>query len=237
METEFERMERIIDKNKLEILKNKHIAVFGIGGVGSFAAEALARCFVKKITLIDNDTVTISNINRQLIALHSTINKLKVDIMKERILDINPECCVKAVNLFYCKDTENCINFKDFDAVIDAVDTVSAKLLIIENAKKTGIEVISCMGTGNKLDPSRFEITDISKTSVCPLARVMRNELKKRKISNVPVVYSKEEPLKNKDIPSVNKNQFTKISPGSVSFVPSVAGMIAVSYLVRQFLK
>lgn len=233
---EFERMERIIGSSSLETLKNKRVAVFGVGGVGSFACEALARASIGFITLIDNDDVAFSNINRQLIALHSTTGKSKVDVMKERILDINPECCVVTHKVFYSKETENLIDFGNFDAVIDAVDTVSAKLLIIENAKKAGIELISCMGTGNKLDPTRFEITDISKTSVCPLARVMRYELKKRKISKVTVVYSKEEPLQLKT-KNLNENQSKKIAPGSVSFVPPVAGMIAASYIINQFLK
>lgn len=233
---EFERMERILGSSNLEILKNKRVAVFGVGGVGSFACEALARASIGSITLIDNDCVSSSNINRQLIALHSTTGRAKVDVMKERILDINPECNVTALKIFYSKETENLIDFGNFDAVIDAVDTVSAKLLIIENAKKAGIEIISCMGTGNKLDPTRFEIADISKTSVCPLARVMRYELKKRKISKVTVVYSKEEPLQIK-ANSTNENLSKKIAPGSVSFVPPVAGMIAAGYIINQFLK
>ncbi|MBR3813698.1 MAG: tRNA threonylcarbamoyladenosine dehydratase [Spirochaetaceae bacterium] len=231
---EFERMARILDSGKIETLKSKHVAVFGIGGVGSFAAEALARASIGFITLVDNDTVAASNINRQLIALHSTISKPKTEIMKSRILDINPSCCVEALNIFYGKETENLIDFSKFDAVIDAVDTVSAKLLIIENAKKAGIDLISCMGTGNKLDPTRFEIADISKTSVCPLARVMRYELKKRRISKVPVVYSKEEPIKSSTNQADSRG---KIPPGSISFVPPVAGMIAASYIINQFLK
>lgn len=233
MNYEFERMERILDKDKLSALKSKHVAVFGIGGVGSFAAEAIARSSISNITLIDNDSVTISNINRQLIALHSTIGKPKVEIMKNRILDINPSCQVEIFNIFYNKDTESLIDFSKFDAVIDAVDTVTAKLLIIENAKKAGIKLISCMGTGNKFDPSRFEIADISKTSVCPLARVMRTELKKRHITKVPVVYSKEEPAK------ILENQLyetKKIPPGSISFVPPVAGMMAAGYIIRQLM-
>lgn len=233
MNNEFERMERIIAKDKLENLRSKHVAVFGIGGVGSFAAEAIARSSINNITLIDNDYVSESNINRQLIALHSTIGKSKVEIMKDRILDINPSCKVDIFKIFYNTETENLIDFNKFDAVIDAVDTISAKLLIITNAKKAGIKLISCMGTGNKFDPARFEIADISKTSVCPLARVMRNELKKRHITKVPVLYSKEIPVK------INKQRLCekgKIPPGSVSFVPPVAGMIAAGFIIRQLL-
>ena len=192
----FSRAELLLGEEALEKLRSARVALFGIGGVGSFAAEALARGGVGHITLVDGDTVSITNINRQLIALHSTVGKEKTAVMAERIADISPETEVETYPVVYGAENRDLLDFSIYDYVIDAIDTVTSKLILIEEAKKAGVPVISCMGTGNKFHPERFEVTDISKTSVCPLAKVMRKELKVRGIKNVKVVYSKEEPQK-----------------------------------------
>ena len=204
----------LLGNDGLEKLKNSHIAVFGVGGVGGFVVEALARVGVGSITIVDNDTVNQSNINRQIIALNSTIGRKKVDVLKERILDINPNCNVYAYDTFVSKDTINDFDFTKFNYVADCVDNVTAKILIIEKAKENNCGIISSMGTGNKLDPKMFEIKDINQTSVCPLAKVMRYELKKRNITKVKVLFSKEEVKAHEDFVA------------SVSFVPSVAGLL-----------
>ena len=204
--------------------------VFGIGGVGSFAAEALARGGVGHITLVDGDTVSITNINRQLIALHSTVGKEKTAVMAERIADISPETEVETYPVVYGAENRDLLDFSTYDYVIDAIDTVTSKLILIEEAKKAGVPVISCMGTGNKFHPERFEVTDISKTSVCPLAKVMRKELKVRGIKNEKVVYSKEEPQKPAESPETGKRQI----PGSLSFVPPVAGLLLAGEVIRH---
>ena len=214
----------------LETLAGKHVMVFGIGGVGSFAAEALARGGVGHITLVDGDTVSITNINRQLIALHSTVGKEKTAVMAERIADISPETEVETYPVVYGAENRDLLDFSTYDYVIDAIDTVTSKLILIEEAKKAGVPVISCMGTGNKFHPERFEVTDISKTSVCPLAKVMRKELKVRGIKNVKVVYSKEEPQKPAESPETGKRQI----PGSLSFVPPVAGLLLAGEVIRH---
>lgn len=230
---EFIRSEILIGNDAQSSLADSKVIIFGVGGVGSYVSEALARCGIGHIALVDNDTVSISNINRQLIALHSTIGKAKVDVMKSRILDINPNCTVTAYNTFYTKDKE--IDIKGYDYIVDAIDTVTSKLVLIEDADKLEVPIISCMGTGNKLDPTLFEITDIYKTSVCPLARVMRTELKKRHIKKLKVLYSKEEPKKPAEIKDDSSNK--RQTPGSVSFVPSVAGLIIAGEVIKDIIK
>lgn len=232
MEHAFSRTELLIGEKGLKTLKQAKVAVFGIGGVGSYVAEGLARAGVGNLVLIDHDTIDITNINRQIHATYQTIGKSKVEVMKERILSINPEAQVETYPIFYLADTKEDIIEKTLDYVVDAVDTVSAKLAIIEKAKEKQIPVISCMGTGNKLDPSRFEIMDISKTSVCPLAKVMRKELKKRQIKQVKVLYSKEEPIKSNLL-----QEKDKIVPASISFVPSVAGLMIAGEVVKDILR
>lgn len=226
----FSRAELLLGKEGIEKLRKARVAVFGIGGVGSFAAEALARGGVGHIALIDGDTVSLTNINRQLIATQKTIGKAKTAVMAERIHEIVPETEVVEYPVVYGVENRDLIDFASYDYVVDAIDTVTSKLLLIEEAKKAGTEVISCMGTGNKLDPTRFEVADISKTSVCPLAKVMRKELKNRGIKGVKVVYSKELPLKPADSEETGKRQI----PGSLSFVPPVAGMILAGEVIRH---
>ena len=226
----FSRAELLLGEEALEKLRSARVALFGIGGVGSFAAEALARGGVGHITLVDGDTVSITNINRQLIALHSTVGKEKTAVMAERIADISPETEVETYPVVYGAENRDLLDFSTYDYVIDAIDTVTSKLILIEEAKKAGVPVISCMGTGNKFHPERFEVTDISKTSVCHLAKVMRKELKVRGIKNVKVVYSKEEPQKPAESPETGKRQI----PGSLSFVPPVAGLLLAGEVIRH---
>ena len=224
----FSREELLLGADAVKKLNNSAVALFGVGGVGSFAAEALVRAGVGKIALIDSDTVNESNINRQIIALHSTVGKNKVDVMRERILDINPNAQVITHNEFYLESNCDFIDFNDYDFIIDAIDTVSAKLHIICRAKQAGIPVISCMGTGNRLDPTKFSITDIFKTEGCPLARVMRTELRKRGVKSLPVVFSQEQAKRHSSVPKDDR------TIGSISFVPSCAGLIAAGYVIRQ---
>lgn len=226
----FSRAELLLGEEALHKLRSARVALFGIGGVGSFAAEALARGGVGHITLVDGDTVSITNINRQLIALHSTVGKEKTAVMAERIADISPETEVETYPVVYGAENRDLLDFSTYDYVIDAIDTVTSKLILIEEAQKAGVPVISCMGTGNKFHPERFEVTDISKTSVCPLAKVMRKELKVRGIKNVKVVYSKEEPQKPAESPETGKRQI----PGSLSFVPPVAGLLLAGEVIRH---
>lgn len=221
---EFIRTEWLIGSDKLNLLKNSAVAVFGIGGVGSYTAEALARSGVGNLLLIDSDAVSLSNINRQIIALHSTIGKLKTEVMKERIHDINPQCNVITENVFYTSPAD--IDLRGFDYIVDAIDTVSSKLTLISQAKNLNIPIISSMGTGNKLNASRFQITDIKKTTVCPLARVMRRELKSRGIFDLKVLFSDEVP--------VSQNTVGKPIPASISFVPSVAGLLIAGEVIRD---
>lgn len=223
---EFIRTEIILGKTAMEKLKKSRVLVFGVGGVGSYVCEAIARAGVGAITVVDNDTVSISNINRQLIALRSTVGRNKVDVVAERIKDINPLCDVTPLKLFYLPETAGEIDFSEFDFIVDAIDTVTAKLDIICRAKALGIPIISSMGTGNKLNPELLTITDIYKTSVCPLARVMRRELKARGIDELQVLYSQEKPI----TPDAEEKRI----PGSVSFVPSVAGLIIGGYVIRK---
>ena len=213
-------------------LKNCNVIVFGVGGVGSFAAEAIARAGVGNLTIVDFDDVDITNINRQLPALHSTVGRYKVDVMKERILDINPNINIKAIREVYNKDTSESILSEDYDYVVDAIDMVTSKIHLIETCKNKGIEIISSMGMGNKLDPTKIEVTDIHKTTICPLARVMRKELKDRRIKKLKVVYSTEQPA------DLKKKIFNgkKATPGSISFVPSVGGLIIASVVINDLL-
>ncbi len=222
----YERTDMLIGQDNRQKLQNTHIAVFGIGGVGSYVCEALARSGVGAFTLIDGDTVAKSNINRQLIALHSTVGQDKVEVMKSRIYDINPDITVSAKKVFYALENADTVDFSQFSYVVDAIDTVKSKLLIIENAKKCGIPIISSMGTGNKLDASAFKICDIKKTSVCPLARVMRSELRSRGIENVKVLYSEEQPQKTE----------MGRTPASISYVPSVAGLLIAGEVIKDII-
>ena len=229
MDNRFSRAELIYGK-ELYKLRTKRVAVFGIGGVGSFAAEALARSGVGAIDLIDSDTVDITNINRQLYALSSTVGRYKTEVARERILDINPDCRVTVHTLFYNAETADSIPMSEYDYVVDAIDSVTSKLLLIENAKKAGVNIISSMGTGNKTDPSRLEITDIFETSVCPLARVMRHELKKRGVKGLTVCCSREDPVK--PAPAITGD--SRPVPGSTSFVPPVAGMMIAGRVINE---
>ncbi len=231
--SEFERSEMLLGTNALNKLKSSSVAVFGIGGVGSYVCEALARCSIGNMTLIDNDKVSKSNINRQLIALNSTIDKYKTEVMSQRIKDINPSANVNILNMFYTVENAYQIDLSQFDYVIDAIDTVSSKIHLIELCKKNDIRIISSMGTGNKLNPSLFTISDISKTHTCPLARVMRKELKDRGINSLKVLWSPEKPvtpLFSDD--NSNKRQ----TPGSVSFVPSVAGLMIAGEVIKDII-
>ncbi len=235
--TEFSRS-RLVLGNSIEKLYGTHVAVFGIGGVGSYAVEALARTGVGKLSLIDADTVSISNINRQLVALHSTVGKLKTAVAKERIADINPKAQVIEYPIFFTAENAHKIDFSEFDYVVDAIDTVSSKILLAQLCAEKNIPIISSMGTGNKLDPTMFEICDISKTSVCPLARVMRRELKARGVRNLKVLYSKEEPITPQyDENSEEKGTGRRKAPGSVAFVPSCAGLIIAGEVIKDLCK
>ena len=249
MLNEFSRAELLLGKDAMEALANARVAIFGIGGVGSFAADAIARAGVGAIDVFDDDKVCLTNINRQLIALHSTIGKQKVEVMRERILDINPRCIATAHACFYSAETADSVDLSVYDYIIDAIDTVSCKLLLIERANAAGVPIISCMGAGNKLDPTRLEVSDIYKTSVCPLARVMRKELKSRGISRLKVVYSREEALKPAEDMSIScktscvcppgtlrKCTARRQVPGCVSFVPPVAGYILAGEVVKDII-
>ena len=228
---EFSRTELLFGKESMEKLKNSKVAIFGIGGVGSYVLEAIARSGVGFIDIIDNDVVSLSNINRQLVATHKTVGLKKVDVAKDRVLDINPSVNIKAYDVFYSAENSNIFDYKKYDYIIDAIDSVSSKIELIINAKKNDVPIICSMGTGNKLNPCDFEITDISKTSVCPLAKVMRYELKKRNIKNVKVLYSKENPIKRTDCLNENKRV-----PASNSFVPSVAGLIIAGEIIKDLI-
>lgn len=233
---EYSRTELLIGEEGLDKLAKAKVAVFGIGGVGSYVVEALARCGVGSLTLVDSDEVSLTNLNRQLIALHSTIGKAKTQVAKERVRDIDPGILVHTYETFYGPQTRNLFHMEEYDYVVDAVDTVSAKLLLIEEAQKSGTRIISCMGTGNKLDPSRFEITDISKTVNCPLAKAVRTELRKRGIKKVKVLYSKELPVKGQTSGEETKGTAGRPVPGSISFVPSVAGLMIAGAVIRDLL-
>ncbi|WP_142413134.1 tRNA threonylcarbamoyladenosine dehydratase [Hathewaya massiliensis] len=243
------RTELLIGKEALEKLKNSKVVVLGIGGVGSFATEALARAGVGKLILVDDDTVCLTNLNRQIIATYDTISKAKVEVMKERILSINPKCNVKPLQCFINKDNIKDIIEEDVDYVIDAIDTVSSKIEVIDYCYKNNIKIISSMGTGNKLDPTKFKITTLNKTKVCPLAKVMRHELRKRGIEKVKVLYSEELPRKPKIEETITckegcvcnggskKCSQKRQIPASISFVPPVAGMIIGGEVIKEIIE
>lgn len=228
MPEQFSRTELLLGQEAMDRLRRSRVAVFGIGGVGGHVVEALARAGIGRLDLIDHDKVSISNINRQIIATLDTVGMDKVDVMKERILSINPEAQVETHQCFYLPENADTFDLSQYAYVVDAIDTVTAKIELILRAKKAGVPIISCMGTGNKLNPMQLEIADIYQTSVCPLAKVMRRELRKRNVEKLKVLYSKEEPIKN--YLSVQG----RAVPGSVSFVPSAAGLIIASEVVRE---
>ena len=232
MSEQFSRTELLIGKERIEKLVNSKVAIFGIGGVGSFVAEALARAGVGSFLLIDNDTISESNLNRQIHALTNTIGKYKVEVMKERIMQINPKAKVEISKEFFMPNSDSNLIDNTINYIVDAIDTVTAKIELVIRAEKLQIPIISSMGTGNKLDPTKFEITDINKTVVCPLAKVMRKELKKRGINRVKVLYSKEEPIHPRE-----QNKEEKIPPASISFVPSVAGFIIAGEVIKDIIK
>ena len=237
MTEQFSRTQLLLGETAMEKLRNARVAVFGIGGVGGYTVEALARSGVGQLDLIDSDTISISNINRQILATHSTVGRLKVDVAKDRVLDINPHCVVRTYPCFYLPDTADQFDFTAYDYIVDAIDTVTGKLQLVQQAHAAGTPIICSMGTGNKLDPSAFLVADISKTSVCPLARIMRKELKKRGISHVKVVYSQEDALTpvgaEEEMKLLGKRQI----PGSVSFVPGAAGLILAGEVIKDLIK
>ena len=249
MLNQFSRTELLIGKEGIEKLKKSKVAIFGIGGVGSFVVEGLVRAGVENFVLIDDDKICLTNLNRQIIATRKTIGKYKADVAKERILEINPNANVEVYKEFYMPDSKTNIINKELSYIVDCVDTVTAKIEIIMQAKKENIPVISSMGTGNKLDPSKFEITDIYKTNICPLAKVMRKELRKRNIDSLKVIYSEEEPIKPDDTSSSScktncicppgtkrKCTIRNQVPGSISFVPSVAGLMIAGEIVKDII-
>ena len=249
MLTQFSRTELLLGKEAMEKLKKSRIAIFGIGGVGSFTAEALVRSGVGAIDIIDNDKVCITNINRQLFATMNNIDKYKVDVAEERLLSINPDVKITKHNIFFTNDNKNEIDFSNFDYIVDAIDTVSSKLTLVEKANENNIPIISSMGAGNKIDPTKFEVTDIYKTEVCPLAKVMRSELKKRGIKKLKVVYSKEEPIKPKTTENLcseencicppdtkRKCSVRRQIPGSNAFVPPVVGLIIAGEVIKDLI-
>lgn len=228
------RTEALLGAGAMRALARSRVAVFGIGGAGSYACEALVRSGIGAFDLIDNDTVCESNLNRQILATQATIGRYKTEVMKERMLEIFPDTCVRTYNRFFLPECANEFPFASYDYVVDAVDTVTAKIAIILKAKENGVPVISCMGAGNKLDGSRFRIADIYQTKVCPLARVMRRELKKRGIDRLKVVYSEEEPVAAGAWPEEGKR---RPAPGSAAFVPSVAGLLLAGEVVKDLAK
>ena len=235
----FDRTKRLLGADAMEKLNKAHVAVFGIGGVGGHAVDALVRSGIGTITIVDSDEVAESNINRQLIATTKSIGRKKVDAMKEHILEINPEVKVYTYDCFFLPETKDNFNFRDYDYVVDAVDTVTAKLSLVEACKEANVSIISSMGAGNKLDPTAFEVTDIYKTSVCPLAKVMRKELKVRGIKKLKVVYSKEiplEPIADETFVSDEKRS-RRATPGSIAFVPSVAGLILAGEVIKDLVR
>lgn len=270
MLNEFSRTQLLLGKEVMERLKSSKVAVFGIGGVGSFTAEALARSGIGTLALFDYDVVTITNINRQIIATHKTIGHKKVEVMKNRISDINPACNVEVYDCFYTAQNADEYNLAKYNYIVDAIDTVSSKLILIENAKLASVPIISCMGAGNKLDPTKFEVSDIFSTSVCPLAKVMRKELRKRGIESLKVVYSKEDVIKSYEYAdqfqaqaqaqfhdsaeqlsqnsaelsidsaenlsqnSAGKYIARRSVPGSIAFVPSAAGLVLASVVIKD---
>lgn len=242
----FSRTQLVFGKEAMDRLEGSRVAVFGVGGVGGYTVEALARSGVGAIDIIDDDKVCLTNINRQIIATGKTVGKYKVDVAKERIEEINPDCKVTAFRTFYMPETADQFDFTQYDYVVDAIDTVTGKIALIENAKKAGTPIISSMGAGNKVDPTAFEVADIYKTSVCPLARVMRYELKRRGIKKLKVVYSKEKPIppiadedpngENGCLSKADKVAGKRQVPGSTAFVPSVAGLIIAGEVIKDII-
>lgn len=242
----FSRTQLVFGKEAMDRLEGSRVAVFGVGGVGGYTVEALVRSGVGAIDIIDNDKVCLTNINRQIIATGKTVGKYKVDVAKERIEEINPDCKVTAFRTFYMPETADQFDFTKYDYVVDAIDTVTGKIALIENAKKAGTPIISSMGAGNKVDPTAFEVADIYKTSVCPLARVMRYELKRRGIKKLKVVYSKEKPIppiadedpngENGSLSKADKVPGKRQVPGSTAFVPSVAGLIIAGEVIKDII-
>lgn len=230
-ENQFERTALLLGKASVERLARKRVAVFGVGGVGGFVCEGLVRAGIGAIDIVDKDTVALSNLNRQLIALHSTVGKNKVDVLEERLKDINKNLIIKKYKCFFLPETSETFDFREYDYVVDAIDTVTGKIELILKAKEAGVPIISAMGAGNKLDPTAFQVSDIYKTSVCPLARVMRRELKKRGVDKLKVVYSKEEPIK----PQFEEGE--EVVPGSVSFVPPALGLIIAGEIVKDLIR
>ena len=231
MSEEFSRSALVLGDDSMKKLSSSRVIVFGLGGVGGYVVEALARTGVGKLDLVDNDEVSLSNLNRQIYALHSTVGKDKVDVAADRVLDINPDCVVTKHKIFYLPETADQINLSDYDYIVDCIDTVSAKLELVMRAKEANVPIISSMGTGNKLDPSKLKIADISKTSVCPLARVMRQELRKRGIYHLKCVFSIEEPA------TVSIESGSRHVPGSVAFVPSVAGLMLSGEVIKDLIR
>lgn len=231
LDTQFSRAEMILGKDSTEKLAKSKVILFGLGGVGSYTAEALARAGIGEITLVDSDCVSFSNLNRQLCALRSTVGKPKVEVVRDRLLDINPGCKINILQKFCLPENIDEFNLQRYDYIADAIDTVSAKIAIAQKAQDYSVSVISCMGTGNKLDPTLFTVSDISKTSGCPLCRVMRRELKKREIKKLNVVWSPEEPVK----PVQTDEECAKRPiPGSLSFVPGTAGLIMAGKIIKD---
>ena len=250
MLNEFSRTQLLYGKEAMDKLRTSRVAVFGIGGVGGYTVEALARSGVGALDIIDDDKVCLTNINRQIIATRKTIGKYKVDVAEERIHDINPECQVRTYKTFYLPETQDQFDFSEYDYVVDAIDTVTGKLTIIENAKKLNVPVISAMGAGNKTDPTRFEVADIYDTSICPLAKVMRHECRKRGIDSLKVVYSQEKPIRPLEDMSISCRQHCVCPPGTVrkcterrdipgstAFVPSVVGLIIAGEIINDLTK
>lgn len=237
MQEQFIRTTMMIGEEGLERLRDSHVIIFGVGGVGGYVAEGLARSGIGTITLVDHDMVAESNLNRQLIALHSTVGKSKVECMKERILAIHPKCKINCIQSFYLPENASEFIFTGSSYLVDAIDTITAKIHLIVRAKEEGIPIISSMGTGNKRKPALLEVADLKDTSICPLAKVMRKELKKRDITSLKVVYSKEEPFKPPVDEQLKVKERVKATPASMVFVPAVAGMIIASEVVNDLLK
>ena len=234
MENQFSRTELLLGKENMEKLAAARVCIFGIGGVGGYVAEALARSGIGHLELVDNDVVCLSNLNRQIIATHETIGEYKVDVMKERILSINPDAEVVTHRCFYLPETQAKFDFTNYDYVVDAIDTVAGKIALVLQAEASGTPVISSMGAGNKLDPAGFQVADIYQTSVCPLAKVMRKELKKRGVQKLKVVYSKELPVALQNDEESLQSSSRRSIPGSIAFVPSVAGLIIAGEVVKD---
>ena len=234
MENQFSRTELLLGKENLEKLAAARVCIFGIGGVGGYVAEALARSGVGHLELVDNDVVCLSNLNRQIIATHETLGRYKADVMKERILSINPEAEVTVHKCFYLPETRSQFDFTNYDYVVDAIDTVAGKIALVQQAEESGTPVISSMGAGNKLDPAAFRVADIYQTSVCPLAKVMRKELKKRGVKKLKVVYSKELPVAVQNGEESLLSSSRRSIPGSIAFVPSVVGLIIAGEVVKD---